>query len=326
MLKLRLYYLIILCLSLFSCIGNDDDTVTLVLLPDTQIYSERYPDIFHAQTAWIAKKADSIDFVLHQGDITNHNTSEEWEVAAAAMHRLDGVVPYAFTIGNHDMGTNGSADKRNTDLFNQWFPYQEYNNRPEFGGAMESGKMDNTWWTFNAGGTDWLVVSLEFGPRDNVLDWAGGIIKAHPEHKVIINTHAYMYADDTRMGAKPEHKWLPKSYGLANNDTVNDGETIWEKLASQYPNVFLVFSGHVLGDGTGTLTSKGNHGNLVYQFLANYQSGVDDSAYGGSGFLRIVKINLSKAEISVKTFSPYLDSYNTAQDQDFTIQLQHPSD
>src|SRR5690606_32261198 len=119
----------VFCLLLWSSCAREDEKITLVLLPDTQMYSERYPDIFHAQTAWIAKNADSISFVLHQGDITNRNTVEQWEVASAAMQRMDGRVPYAFCIGNHDMGTDGSADTRNTDLFNQWFPYSRYRDK-----------------------------------------------------------------------------------------------------------------------------------------------------------------------------------------------------
>lgn len=317
-----------LCLLLLSC-TNEEETITLVLLPDTQMYSERYPDIFHAQTAWIAKNADSISFVLHQGDITNHNTAEQWNVAASAMQRMDGRVPYAFCIGNHDIGTNGSADIRNTDLFNEWFPYSQYQDKPGFGGAMESGKMDNTWSVFHAAGLDWLVLSLEFGPRNRVLDWAGKVIEAHPEHQVIINTHAYMYSDDTRMSAAREHHWLPQHYGLGKatgDDAVNDGEAIWEKLVSQYPKVRFVFSGHVLNDGVGTLTSEGKHGNAVYQMLANYQTGVEGSEFGGSGFLRILKIDLKRQLLSVKTYSPYLNSYKTAEDQQFTIPLQHPFD
>lgn len=328
MLKMRKLIGFVFCLLLLSC-ANEEETVTLVLLPDTQVYSERYPDIFHAQTAWIAKHADSISFVLHQGDITNHNTAEQWEVAAAAMQRMDGRVPYVFCMGNHDIGSNGSADTRDTDLFNQWFPYSRYQDNPEFGGAMEPGRMDNTYSVFQAGGLDWLVLSLEFGPRNKVLEWAGEVIASHPGHQVIINTHAYLYSDDTRMSAVRQHQWLPQYYGVGKatgEDAVNDGEAMWEKLVSQYPKVRFVFSGHVLNDGTGVLTSEGKHGNAVHQMLANYQTGVDGSEFGGSGFLRIVTINLKRQEVSVKTYSPYLNTYKTAPDQQFTIQLPHPFD
>ncbi len=45
---------------------------TVAVLPDTQNYSERYPQTFKDQAIWIAenKQARSIAFVLHLGDVT----------------------------------------------------------------------------------------------------------------------------------------------------------------------------------------------------------------------------------------------------------------
>ena len=55
--------------------------VRLVLLPDIQTYSRLYPDILKSQTQWAIDHADSIDFVLQQGDMTDHNVDKEWEVS-----------------------------------------------------------------------------------------------------------------------------------------------------------------------------------------------------------------------------------------------------
>lgn len=293
---------------------------TIALLPDTQNYSEKYPDIFRGQTAWVADKKNNITFVLQQGDITNDNSREQWEVAKEAFSIMDGKVPYSFVLGNHDIGTNGWTDTRNTELFNQYLPYDKYKRMPNFGGAFEEGKMDNIWHTFRAGGYRWLVLCLEFGPRNAVLEWANEIVKKHPKHKVIINTHAYMYSDETRMSAKRDHKWLPQGYGIGKDtgpDQVNDGEAIWEKLVSKHKNIVFVFSGHVLNDGVGTLVSKGVHGNDVYQMLANFQSGVEGSENGGNGYLRLLTIDPVGGSISVKTYSPYLDKFNRTSQHEF---------
>ena len=291
----------------------------LVLLPDTQIYVEKFPEIFKAQTEWIAENADSIAFVLHQGDITNRNIDEQWQNAVEALEILDGKVPFTFVPGNHDIGDLGKADTRNSELFNKYMPYEKYSKADGFGGAFERGKMDNTWHTFKAGGMKWLILSLEFGPGNKVLDWAGEVIEQHPSHKVIINTHAYMYSDNTRMSLEREHSWVPQKYGLGKltgEDAVNDGEMMWEKLVSQYPNIMMVVSGHVLHSGVGTLVSTGKNGNKVYQMLANYQVGVK----GGNGFLRIVSIDPAKQKISVKTYSPYVDQFNTDPDHQFEFE------
>ena len=49
---------------------------TLILLPDTQYYSDRFPGVFTLQTHWIAKNKEkyNIRYVLHLGDITDRNT------------------------------------------------------------------------------------------------------------------------------------------------------------------------------------------------------------------------------------------------------------
>lgn len=307
---------------LFTISCSNKRYFNLVMLPDTQKYADHYPTIFEAQTAWIVANADSIAFVLHQGDITDDNVDHQWEVASRAMGLMDGKVPYTFASGNHDIGRGGSAENRNTDLMNQYFPYAKYSKEKTFGGAFEEGKMDNTWHAFKAGGLNWLILSLEFAPRNKVLDWAGSIISKFPKHKVIINTHAYMYYDNTRMGSNPEHHWLPIHYGLGNatgDDTANSGEQMWKKLVSQHPNIFIVVSGHVLNSGVGTLVSDGIYGNKVYQMLANYQTGTDGSINGGNGYLRIVTIDTKENQIRVRTYSPVTKQYKNVPLHEFVF-------
>lgn len=293
---------------------------TIAVLPDTQVYSRMYPEIFKSQTAWVAENADSLAFALHLGDITDHNNDEQWKAASDALMQMDGKISYAFVPGNHDLGTNGSADVRDATLMNIWLPFAKYRQMPHFGGAFQEGSMENTWHTFKAGGYNWLVLALEFGPRNEVLDWAAGVIEKHPKHKTILITHAYMYSDETRMGEGKGHNWLPQAYGLGKAtgaQAVNDGEQMWDKLVSRFKNMVFVFSGHVLNDGVGTLVSTGEHGNKVYQMLSNYQSGVKGSENGGNGFLRLVTVSPKEKIISIKTYSPYLNQYKTDPDQQF---------
>ena len=135
---------------------------TLVLLPDTQIYSLRYPGVYLTQTAWIVQNREkhNIECVLQLGDITNNNTVREWENARTALTLMDGKVPYVFCPGNHDYGPNGDASVRQTRM-NEYLPYDSYVKRPTFGGALEPGKMDNTFHLFEAGGHEWIVLALE---------------------------------------------------------------------------------------------------------------------------------------------------------------------
>jgi hypothetical protein len=282
----------------------------IAILPDTQIYAQSYPAIFRAQTQWIADnwQAQNIKFVIHEGDITNNNNTAQWQVARDAMRTLDGVVPYSVTPGNHDMGTNGSSDTRNSTLFNTYFPVSDFSGTWTFGGVYpaEPTRYDNNYHTFSAGGTDWLVLSLEFGPRGPVLDWANQVVSSHPNHRVIVATHTYMFYDETRHNTG--HSWNPHAYGLASGaGGVNDGEEMWRKFVKLHPNITIVLNGHVLDDGEGHRVSTGDHGNQVYQMLANYQMQTN----GGNGYLRLLEIDPVDGTIRATSYSPYLNQYKT---------------
>jgi hypothetical protein len=265
---------------------------TLVLLPDTQYYvTGIYLEYFTRQIQWITNNNDSnnIVFVLHEGDCTDNNIPFEWDNFRGTMTGLDGVVPYALAVGNHDGLDTPGGD---TTLFNAYFPLTTYLGSPTFGGVFEAGKLDNSFHRFTAGGVDWLVVSLEFGPRDAALDWANNVISNEPNRQVILLSHAHVYSDDTLHGTHPYHYWTPASYGRTNN-----GTEVWEKLVRRHANIRFFFNGHVLNDGVGRVIGTGDHGNTVYQMLANYQTYPN----GGNSFLRLVRFEPDAEKFSVKS-------------------------
>ena len=69
----------------------------------------------------------------------------------------------------------------------------------------------------------------------------------------------------------------------------------------------FVFNGHVLDTGAGRLVGVGDHGNRVYQILANYQF----QPYGGGGFLRLIEFFPDQARMSVRSYAPYLNKSHT---------------
>jgi hypothetical protein len=290
---------------------------TIAVLPDTQNYSQTYPHIFTAQTRWIADNhvAENIKFVIHVGDITNLNTAVQWQNAQNAMRILDGIVPYSVVPGNHDTGTNGSADVRNTDGFNTYFPLSHYSGTATFGGVYQAGRYENNYHKFSAGGTNWLVLSLEFGPRRPVLAWANEVVAAHPNHRVIVVTHSYMQDDETRNnynGNVNPHPWTAHAYGVNNQPGgASDGEDMWRSFVKFHPNITFVLNGHILADGQGRRVNLSDHGTKVYQMLANYQSGTTGSVNGGNGFLRLLEIDPAAGTVQATTYSPYVNQSKT---------------
>lgn len=224
---------------------------SLVLLPDVQIYTDRHPGIFVAQTGWIAQnhEARTIRYVLQLGDLTNRNSLREWENARMALELLHGKVPYAFCLGNHDYGPKGNATTRDTyaDIM---LPVTAYSHWPTFGGVMQADKMDNTFHLFSAGGRQWLILCLGWCPQDEAVQWANSIMQTYPDRHGILVTHAFVdiggrLLDIDKIWSQPYHPYKCQTPG-----TKNDGKDLWNKLVSKH-NFKFVFSGHVLGSGNG---------------------------------------------------------------------------
>jgi hypothetical protein len=294
---------------------------TFVVLPDTQILAASHPDIFEAQTRWIVEQRDalSIQFVLHVGDIVDDNGSAQWDVARASLGILDGRVPYVLAPGNHDYGIGGSASDRET-MLDAYFPVSLFDSLPSFGGTFAEGSIENSYHLFTTPTGPWLVVAVEFGPRDDVVAWADAVIAAHPGIPAIVVTHAYLYSDDTRYDwlRRPDQQWSPYSYGLASAPGgVNDGEEMFQRFVRHHDPIDLVVCGHVLNDGIGELTSDQDGGGRVHQLLANFQHQPE----GGAGYLRIMTVSADGAWVDVRTYSPYLDTFLTDAENQTTLEL-----
>ncbi|OJU25886.1 MAG: metallophosphatase [Sphingobacteriales bacterium 41-5] len=310
----------LLAIAFVSC-SPKIQKARIVLLPDTQTYAEKYPEIMMSQIDWVLANKKSINFVLQQGDLTNNNNDEQWQVVRSSFKKLNNKVPYVLAIGNHDIGDGGRANNRDAHLFNKYFPLTEMRQLSGFSETKNAGKLENAYYLFETGKIKWLVLSLEFGPRDETLTWADKIAKKYKDRIAILNTHAYMYSDSTRLG--PGDKWRPQVYGVGKdsvNGSVNDGEQIWDKLVKINPNIRFVFSGHILNGGVGTLVSMNDKGKNVYQMLANFQSGVAGSVKGGNGYLRIVDMDFKNKKLFVSTYSPYINDFKRENAHEFSFE------
>jgi hypothetical protein len=306
--------------------GSIPADYSIVVLPDTQYYAAAFPDIFMKQASWIVENRDAqqIAFVLHTGDLVDNDVPAQWMVASNSLHLLDGVVPYVIAAGNHDYGD--FADR--TGLVNSYFPASGFANYSWFGDTFEAGHIENSFSIIPAGGTRWLVISLEFGPRDEAIAWANSVLQGFHDLPAIVITHAYLYHDNSLYNARgPGSQYFnPHGYVMMGqpHTTINDGQEMWQKLILPNVNVKMVFSGHdvnfINGDlppgTTGQLSSKRPDGSVVHQILANYQtctigpcniSPMGTTVNGGYGFLRILRFSSAAGTISVSTYSPVLD-------------------
>lgn len=294
---------------------------TLIVLPDTQIYAREASDIFEAQVAWVVSNRNALHVVgvLHLGDIVDDNSAQQWARAKRALAPLDGVLPYLLVPGNHDYGTRGSADVRQTKL-SQYFPVDEVVARPTHGGLFDPQALDNRYQLLDTPSGPWLCLGLEFGPRDAVVRWANDVLARHPSVPTVLITHAFLYSDNTRYDRTRRHdqRWSPYDYGISRSpEGVNDGEALFRAVVEPHDQVQLVLSGHVLNDGVGRLTSLQRRGGRVHQLLSNYQF----RPRGGEGYLRILRFDAAATGVDVSTYSPVLDAWLRDSDHQFRLVL-----
>ena len=302
-----------------GCEARRPSDFTIVALPDTQYYAADHPEILQAQSAWLVAQgaASDVALVVHEGDIVDKDEPRQWAVASGSLHLLDGVVPYMLTSGNHDYARSATVVSRSS-LINQYFPVATFAAMPSFGGTFEPDHVENSFQLVDTSGGPWLVLALEFGPRDAVLEWANGIVRQHASTPTIVVTHAYLYSDDTRYDhlTRPDQLWNPHAY-LDDRlpGSVNDGEEIWRKLIQDNDNILFVLCGHDLEDGVGRLTSTRPDGSQVHQLLANFQM----EPLGGGGYLRLMRFSPAERRVTVQTYSPLSDTFKTNPENEFSL-------
>lgn len=273
---------------------------SIIGLPDTQFYCETYGTNFHAQTQWIVDNLDArnIAFVAHFGDIVNTGDVEaQWLVADAAMSRLETValpdgIPYGMTVGNHDQVPSGDATGATT-FYNQYFGESRFAGRAYYGGHYGANN-DNNYQLFSAEGLDFIVVSLEYDstPDAPVLQWAHDLLTTHADRRAIVMFHNLI--------------------GTGNPGTFStSGAVVYEAL-KDCSNVFLMMGGHTAGEGRRQDTFSGQ---TVNTLLADYQT----RSNGGDGWLRILDFSPANNRISVKTYSPVLNQWETDADSQFDL-------
>jgi hypothetical protein len=183
--------------------------------------------------------------------------------------------------------------------------------------VMKDGDVANTYHLFNAGGIDWIVLALEWAPRNETVQWANDLLAKHPQRKAILVTHAYLYDDNTRYDfARKGNAQTGNPHGSASGVPVNDGEELWQKLVRKN-NVAFVFSGHICLTGVGYLASKNDRGKTTHQMEVDYQA----RPLGGEAYLRILEFLPDGKTVHAKSYSPLYDKYRSDPANQFSFEL-----
>ncbi|MBP5466938.1 MAG: metallophosphoesterase, partial [Clostridia bacterium] len=225
------------------------------------LYDENYDytyNVFYKNARWLIDNKDrlNLEFVMHMGNMTDNLNNDfaaskgvkELEYGMSFMDMLTAAgIRWSLNRGNHD----GGFDATHTGLYDAGYSYANYAALAD--GTYNNSDMHSSYYTFEAGGRKYLIISLDLEPTDAELDWANSVIRANADRRVIITTHAYIDADG---------KLITDTLGGTQN---NNGYSVWEKCASKHKNVIMVLCGHANGVNVVKSEKIGENGNKVCQ-------------------------------------------------------------
>lgn len=257
---------------------------SVAILPDTQYLFDEdssQPEPLKETFRYLVRERrdSNIVFMAHLGDVTEHGSEHEIGLAADAFRTLDGKVSYSVLAGNHDIRSS-TDDQRGDSVYLRAFGPHRYAGMPTFGGASPDGY--NTFHLVRAGGRKWLILALDWRVSDRGLEWAQGVLDAHPTVPVMLTTHELAYAGDDGEARLSDY-----------------GRRLWDRFVTRNDQIFLTLNGHFWPPGRTVL--RNNAGHDVHVHVTNYQ----DRYYGGAGMIRLYAFDLERNVVDVETFAPW---------------------
>lgn len=293
----------------------EDYAYSLAIVGDTQTVTYQNPELLKNIYSWIVenKDAKNIQYVIGLGDITEYGVdvghanydetraNAEWAAAKEAISLMDGKIPYSLIRGDGHDGI---------ELFNQYFGnHSGYTDN--IAGYLEEGRIDNVYHTFKIGNVDYLLLSLDHGTKDNVLEWANEVVAAHPAHRVIVTTHEYIRRDGSMIVTG--ESGAASAYDPNNNNA----EVLWGDFLSKHPNIFMVLCGHVDSDDVVVSKQIGDYGNEVTQILVDPQTMDAEYGQGSKGMVAMLYFSEDGENVQVEYYSTLKDTYRPS--DSFTV-------
>ena len=244
------------------------------------------------------KDAQKIAHVLGLGGMTATDADGEWSLIAGQTQRLNGQISYTLVRGEQD-----SAAKMNAALGADYAASLQ--------GVMVEGDVTNAYTKLTVGGHKYLILMLDVGASDAVLAWAGDVIAANTDHRVIVTTHIYQYHDGSTLDggdAAPATDYV----------TGNNGDAIFEKLISKHENIVLVLSSHDAWQSVVCSQVKGDAGNTITQIMVSPQG--LDAHVGATGMVAMLYFGEDGDRITVRYYSTARGQYG-ADTAHFTVAL-----
>lgn len=281
---------------------NEPDTVFhkdskyIAVVGDIQYYtSSGYLSYYEGALNWLASHHDNIAFVLHQGDVTDHNRISEWETFYNTTAPFTETIPFYTSIGNHDYRCNAPNQwcHRDSTHFSQYvgFPSTvshivEYYDSSSYENILVREEL------FENNPIYLLILELE--PRTNVIQWADSIVNCYPNENIILIVHSFIfYATSYRY---QNLQYMVDAYS-------RPAQYVWENLVFPNDNIRCVLCGHT-DSLHRILYSTNSVGRLVPQIEFNVQF----QPNGGGGLIELLEFNHDD-NVYVRTYNTHTERF-----------------
>lgn len=287
-----------------------DFAYSMAFIGDTQKLVEENPENVPYLYDWLIenKETEKISYVVGLGDITDDATIEQYDAVVDEIDRLYDAYGNDFVMprGNHDINSIGGKDPSVYITYDDAFAGSVYESTipveqrmPTTDGSVPS--IANCYKTVNICGVPYLILVLDVTPTDAMLTWADGVVEAHPNHNVIVTTHAYLSFDETTLDYNDFTTTDPTEDGKTS-DNKNNGLEIWEKFVKKHENICLVVSGHIGYDYIITSHAEGDNKNIVTQILSDHQT-TDSSDDASLGMVTMLYFMGDGETVNIETLS-----------------------
>jgi len=319
-----------------------DTTFSIVVIPDTQMYAERHPEIFEAQIDWIVANegAENIIYVAHLGDIKDDGLCDsktvnfgtgggrsEWQIVDQAIDDLDNAnIPYGLAAGNHDFdqfagGCPNFTTQRPLSNYDTWFGPNRYlgdahygdPSVPTAGNRVVSSNEDN-FTLFESSGVKFIAINLAYRQGANQLGndpevtWADNLLKAYPDRIGIVTSHFFIHDNIERNLNGPKN--ILSAYGQEVYDGLSNNQNLFLMMsAHRFGEAWRVENTGRLGGWPPTQILLADYQAVVYPAgpnpeLADFGNLNGSGTFGDSGLMRIMRFDTTTGMVDVETFIP----------------------
>lgn len=271
------------------------DSKYIAVFGDIQSYtSSKYLSYYKKSLDWITAHSDNICFILHTGDVTEHNWISEWETFHNTTAPYSETVPFYTCAGNHDYRCNAPNQRfhRDSTYFNQYVGFPSTLSR--IVASYDSTKFENILVREKLFDNDPIyLLILELEPRTNVIQWADSLIKSYPNENIILIVHSFIYYETS-------YRYQKLQYMGSGS---HSAQYVWDNLVYPNNNIRCVLCGHTRARSC-VLYSTNAAGREIPQIMFNIQW----EPKGGNGLIELWEFDRSD-NVNVRTYNTHLEKF-----------------